>query len=79
MPNRPGGVETPRSAHSLNPTSPDAPASSFTNASKRPFGAALGLDHAEVPRKPDDFHAQNSEDEQLFTVKVCWVFQHPRH
>ena len=69
MPTRPGGVETPRSANSLNPTSPNAPASSFTNASARPFGAALGLDHPEGPMKSEDFLSQR-EDEQLFTVKV---------
>jgi hypothetical protein len=71
MPTHPAGVETPRSANHINPTSPNAPASSFSKASERPFGAALGLDAPEHPhpQKPNQYEHRHIE-EQLFTVKV---------
>lgn len=52
-----------------------SPAAAFSNARGRPFGAALGLDEPEDPRKRK-VHDDIKEDEALFTVKVSEASAH---
>lgn len=72
MPTAHSGVDTPRSNPLVNPTSPGAPPSTFTNIAGRPFSAALGHDTPEQPHKQEKFNPR-IDDEQLFTVKAGGV------
>ncbi|WVQ65631.1 lysophospholipase NTE1 [Kwoniella botswanensis] len=68
LPVHQGGVETPRSSPSVNPTSASPPPSTFANVNGRPFGAALGLDTSHNNGYSSPFGSGKGE-ETLYTVK----------